>query len=74
MNEAGNLLARQYFCRTGDATPMLTDVAFERRFCRPRTTYEMIRPAVLKTSKFEALYKKAGSVWFHPSPVLALRR
>jgi hypothetical protein len=31
MTEAGNLLDRQYFCRTGDATPMITDAAFERR-------------------------------------------
>jgi hypothetical protein len=36
-------------------------------FRRPRTTYETIRPAVLKTSKFKAVSKKAGSVWFHPS-------
>jgi hypothetical protein len=73
MNEAGNLLGPQYFCRTGDATPMFTDAAFDRWFRRSRTTYETIRPAVLKTGKFEAVYKQAGSVWFHPSPASALR-
>jgi hypothetical protein len=72
MNEAGNLLDRQYFCRTGDTTPMFTDAAFERPFRGPRTTYEMIRPAVLKTSKFEAVYKLAGSVWLQPRPASAL--
>jgi hypothetical protein len=72
MKEAGNLLDRQYFCRTGDATPMFTDAVFERPFRRPHTAYETIRPAVLKTSKFEAACKQAGSVWFHPSPLTAL--
>jgi hypothetical protein len=43
MKEAGYLLDRQYFCRTG--TPMFTDAAFERRFRTPRTTSETIRPA-----------------------------
>jgi hypothetical protein len=31
-----------------------------------------IRLAVLKTSKFEAVYKQAGRVWFHPSPLPVL--
>jgi hypothetical protein len=48
MKEAENLLDRQYFCRTGDATSMLTDAEFERRFRMPRNTYETIRSAVLK--------------------------
>jgi hypothetical protein len=78
MKVAGNLLNRRYFCRTGDATPMFTDAEFERRLRVPRTTYETIRSAVLWTSKFEAVYKQAESVWFHPAPCqrcpLQLRR
>jgi hypothetical protein len=38
----------------------------------PRTTYETIRSAVLKTSNFVAVHKQAGSVWFQPSPLPAL--
>jgi hypothetical protein len=72
MKEAGNLRDRQYFCRTGDATPMFTNDEFERRFRIPRATYETIWSTVLKSSKFEAVYKQAGSVWFHPSPLPAL--
>jgi hypothetical protein len=72
MKEAGNLLDRQYFCRSGDATPMFTDAKFERRFRMSRTTYETIRSAVLRTSKADAVYKQAGSVWFHSSPLPAL--
>jgi hypothetical protein len=72
MKDVGNLLNRRYFSRTGDATPRFTDAEFERRFHMPRTTYETVRSAVLKTSKFKALYKQAGSVWFHPSPMPAL--
>jgi hypothetical protein len=72
MKVAGNLHIRQYFGGTDDATPKFTDAEFERRFRMPRTTYETIRSAVLKTSKFEAVYKQAGSVWFHPSPLPAL--
>jgi hypothetical protein len=41
---------------------MFTDAEFERPFRMPRTTYETIRSAVLKTSKFDAVYKQAGSV------------
>jgi hypothetical protein len=67
MKEAGNLFNRQYFCRSGDDTPMLTDADFERRFHMPRTTYETIRSTVLKTSKLDAVYKQAGRVWFHSS-------
>jgi hypothetical protein len=62
VKEAGKLLNRQYFCRSGGATPMFTDAEFERRFRMPRTTYETIRSAVLKTSKFDAVHKQAGSV------------
>jgi hypothetical protein len=51
---------------------MFTDAEFERRFRKPRTIYEMIRSAVLKTSKFDAVYKQVGSVWFHSSPLPAL--
>jgi hypothetical protein len=69
---AGNLLDRQYSCRTGDATPMFNDAEFERQFRMPRTTYETIWSSVLKTSKFEAVYKQAGSVWFQRSPLPAL--
>jgi hypothetical protein len=47
MKEAGNLLYRQHFCRTGDTTPMFTDAEFERRLRMPRTTYETIRSAEL---------------------------
>jgi hypothetical protein len=72
MKEAGNLLNRQYFCRSGDATPVFTDAEFDRRFLMPRATYETIRSAVLKTSRFDAVYKQAGSVWFHSSPLPAL--
>jgi hypothetical protein len=72
LKDAGNLLNRQYFCRSGDAMPMFTDAEFERRFRMPRTPYETIRSAVLKTSKFDAVYYQAGSVWFHSSPLPAL--
>jgi hypothetical protein len=68
MKEAGNLLDRQYFCRTGVATPKFTDADFERRFRMPRSTYGRIRSAVLKTSKFGAVYKQAGSVCSTPAP------
>jgi hypothetical protein len=50
----------------------VTDAEFERRFRMPRTAYETIRSVVLKTSKFDAVYKQAGSVWFHSSPLPAL--
>jgi hypothetical protein len=51
---------------------MFTDAEFERRSRMPRTTYETIRSAVLKTSKFHAVYKQAGSLSFHYSPLPAL--
>jgi hypothetical protein len=72
LKETGNLLKRQYFCRTSDATPMFTDPRFERRFRKPRTTYETVRPAVPKTSKFKAVYKQAQNVWCHPCPLPTL--
>jgi hypothetical protein len=78
VKEAGNLPNRQYFCRTGDSTPMFTDAEFERRFRMPRTTCETVRSVVLKTSKFEAFYNKREASGSTPAPCqrcpLQLRR
>jgi hypothetical protein len=47
---------------------MFTDAEFERRFRKPRTIYETIRSAVLKTSKFDAVYNKWEASGSTPAP------